>query len=155
MLIVWSGIVNNWKDPDVSRWMSIQSFRWQVGDGRYALFWEDLWCGERPLRTAFNKLYRLARNKGVVVADVAVFNGLQVVKWEFLFSRPLLDREKQMVADLELFLSKVRLFSDVPDSQEWGLYWHFEWWMTVGAAVDWHLGSLSHSSDTLLISKLF
>ncbi|KAL4290702.1 hypothetical protein GQ457_14G020890 [Hibiscus cannabinus] len=105
MLVVWRGIANNWKNPNVSSWMSTKAFRWQLGDGRTTLFWEDMWCGEKPFRVVFNRLYRLAWNKGVV-SEMDGQYGLQDVIWELQFSRNLLDREKQMVLALEMALNK-------------------------------------------------
>ena len=31
-------------------------------------FWDDLWCGELPLKEAFPILYHISRNKDVFVA---------------------------------------------------------------------------------------
>ncbi|KAE8704998.1 hypothetical protein F3Y22_tig00110430pilonHSYRG00099 [Hibiscus syriacus] len=40
------------------KWMSGDSFRWIVGDGKTTLFWEDVWLGEIALRSRYPRLYR-------------------------------------------------------------------------------------------------
>ena len=47
----------------------------KLGDGIKARFWEDLWCGEAPLRSSFPSLYDMASSKGARVADLWVNSG--------------------------------------------------------------------------------
>ncbi|KAK5775592.1 hypothetical protein PVK06_043498 [Gossypium arboreum] len=35
--------------------------RWELGNDKTTLFWEDTWCGNRPLEDGFPRLYRLAK----------------------------------------------------------------------------------------------
>ena len=41
----------------------------EVGDGSLILFWDDVWCGEEPLKLTYPKLYRIACVKEGTVAD--------------------------------------------------------------------------------------
>ena len=41
-----------------------------LGDGRRIRFWEDVWCGENPLRVTFSSLYFLDDSKGAMAAEV-------------------------------------------------------------------------------------
>ncbi|TYI29742.1 hypothetical protein ES332_A05G338300v1 [Gossypium tomentosum] len=99
--------------------MGIESFRWLVGNGQSILFWEDAWCGDRPLRVEFPRLFRLALNKKGNVIDFSISKGFKEVNWTDLFSRPLLEREVQMVSSLKEAVSNKILFPEVEDKLLW------------------------------------
>ncbi|KAH1063332.1 hypothetical protein J1N35_028319 [Gossypium stocksii] len=79
MSVVWSGIVENSKLEEVSKWIRSESVRWVIGNGKSVLFWEDIWCGIRPLKVEFPRLFKLATVKNIVVKDVAKNNGFEEV----------------------------------------------------------------------------
>jgi hypothetical protein len=37
-----------------------QKVRFEVGNGSRVLFWQDVWCGELPLKTLFPALFNIA-----------------------------------------------------------------------------------------------
>ncbi|TYH19946.1 hypothetical protein ES288_A05G392700v1 [Gossypium darwinii] len=119
MSVVWRGIVENAKDTIVARWTGIESFRWLVGNGHSILFWEDVWCGDRPLRVEFPRLFRLALNKNGLVKDFSMSNGFMEVNWADFFSRPQLDREMHMVSWLREAKSSMFLSPEVEDKLLW------------------------------------
>lgn len=36
--------------------LSVDNFKWVVGNGESALFWEDMWCDVGKLCTSFHRL---------------------------------------------------------------------------------------------------
>ncbi|KHN01950.1 hypothetical protein glysoja_040782, partial [Glycine soja] len=45
----------------------------KIGDGSSTLFWKDKWLGNTILKSAFLRLYRIALNKDVKVADMGIW----------------------------------------------------------------------------------
>ncbi|KAA3463550.1 Retrovirus-related Pol polyprotein LINE-1 [Gossypium australe] len=119
MSAVWRGIVENAKDAEVSKWVRSESFFWKIGNGKSTLFWWDIWCGNRPLKVLFPRLFRLAKNKVSTVVDSLNYSGNGSVNWGDWFSRPLLDRENEMCKDMANKVSGTVLLSEVEDR----LYW--------------------------------
>ncbi|KAL4352748.1 hypothetical protein GQ457_06G007230 [Hibiscus cannabinus] len=119
MSTVWRGIVKNWSQTEVVKWLNNDSFKWLVGDGKCILFWEDVWCCEVSLRVKFTRLYRLALRKGAVVAELAVNHAFTEICWAKLFPRPLLERELPLVAALDTLLKEFKLKSEERDKIVW------------------------------------
>lgn len=111
--------MENPKDSIVARWAGIESFRWLVGNDHSILFWEDVWCRDRPLRVEFQRLFHLVLNKKGKVIDFSTSNGFKEVNWDDFFSRPLLEREVQMVSSLKEAMSCRILFPEVEDRLLW------------------------------------
>jgi hypothetical protein len=55
-------------------WWSLLSShtRLILGNGSRIRFWDNVWCGEMPLKEAFPVLYDIARDKDALVADHSV-----------------------------------------------------------------------------------
>jgi len=47
----------------------------EVKDGSRMLFWHGFWCGDRPLKTLFPYLFRMACLKYATVKEVVFWNG--------------------------------------------------------------------------------
>uniref|UniRef100_A0A2N9EVU3 Reverse transcriptase domain-containing protein n=1 Tax=Fagus sylvatica TaxID=28930 RepID=A0A2N9EVU3_FAGSY len=70
-----------------SRWVNFSKFvTFEVGDGSLIRFWDDVWCGEEPLKLAYPELYRIACVKDGLVADFVQCRGHDV-HWEVTFTR--------------------------------------------------------------------
>jgi hypothetical protein len=54
---------------DGESWFADRVVR-RVGDGSYTLFWQDRWLGDVPLCRRFARLFGLAVNKHITVADM-------------------------------------------------------------------------------------
>ena len=53
-------------------------------------FWQDIWCGDTPLRMCYPELFTISRNKEAYVADLMKFpNG--VLFWDLNFVRAIQD----------------------------------------------------------------
>jgi hypothetical protein len=52
--------------------------RFQVEDGSWTRFWEDLWLGKEPLLVKYPSLYNIVRKKDVSVAQVLSTTPLNV-----------------------------------------------------------------------------
>jgi hypothetical protein len=63
-----------------------QMLKYEVGDGTRIRFWDDVWCIDSPLKSAYPELYRIARAKDAVVADNFQCRG-DSIHWEVTFSR--------------------------------------------------------------------
>ena len=62
--------VGLWKDiSNATKKLKLECY-FDIRDGSRVKFWEDLWCGERPLRVMFPSLYALAESKTAMVAEV-------------------------------------------------------------------------------------
>lgn len=77
--VVWRGIVENSKSEKVSKWMSAESFRWVIRNEHSVLFWEDVWCGNKPFKVEFLRLYRLVKERNCLVKDVVINNSFEGV----------------------------------------------------------------------------
>ncbi|KAG8473851.1 hypothetical protein CXB51_036041 [Gossypium anomalum] len=119
MLVVWRGIIENTKDSIVAKWVGNESFHWLVGNGNSIIFWEDIWCGDRPLRVEFPRLFRLSLNKNGFVKDFSKSNGVKEFDWAVFFSHRLLDREVNMVSRLMEAISGMVLIPEVEDRLIW------------------------------------
>jgi len=64
-----------WKSilAGLERFKSLVHF--DVKDGSRVLFWHDVWCGDRSLKTQFPSPFRMARHKNATVHDVIFWNG--------------------------------------------------------------------------------
>ncbi|KAK8540540.1 hypothetical protein V6N13_056678 [Hibiscus sabdariffa] len=91
----------------------------KLGKKDVIIIWEDTWCGSAPLKLQFPWLFRLARRKCVVVMNLSVNNDFLETTWEDEFTRTLLDRERNMLADLLQVLREILVNSNVEDRLIW------------------------------------
>lgn len=64
-------------------------FRWSVGQGSRILFWEDYWCGSKPLKEEFPRLYGLSCLK---FSNLLTFRSVWLAntnQWCGIWKRPL------------------------------------------------------------------
>ncbi|GAU24262.1 hypothetical protein TSUD_48500 [Trifolium subterraneum] len=112
---VWSG--RGLIDP---RWLSDNIVR-KIGDGRSTAFWTDSWLEVGPLARAFGRLYDLADNKHISVADMFeagwALNG-NGWKWR----RRLFAWEEDLVAQCVGVLDNFVLQGDATDRWVWNLH---------------------------------
>ena len=96
--------VGFWKSilGGLERFKSLVHF--EVKDGSRVLFWHDVWCGDRSLKTQFPGLFRLARHKNATVHDVISWNG-DVHHWNLTFVRSLNDWEEGSIYSLLTLLA--------------------------------------------------
>jgi hypothetical protein len=79
--------------------------KYEVGDGTRIRFWDDVWCIDSPLKSAYPELYRIARAKDAFVADNFQCRG-NSIHWEVTFSRLAQDWELESFSSfLELLYS--------------------------------------------------
>ncbi|GFZ02650.1 hypothetical protein Acr_15g0012580 [Actinidia rufa] len=98
----------------------IENAKLRVGDGSTIKFWKDIWLGNLPLQSQFPTLYRITINKFEFLSDVYIrFEETQ--RWDFLFRRPLLDREVEALEDLNelMAISGVEINLDRHDQLIW------------------------------------
>ncbi|GJT37184.1 RNA-directed DNA polymerase, eukaryota, reverse transcriptase zinc-binding domain protein [Tanacetum coccineum] len=66
---IWSRIVNSSNYLHSSSILPLDSIRFQVGCGSLTRFWKDIWLGNSPLYTRFNRLFRLDQEKNCRIVD--------------------------------------------------------------------------------------
>ncbi|GJX36532.1 RNA-directed DNA polymerase, eukaryota, reverse transcriptase zinc-binding domain protein [Tanacetum coccineum] len=87
-----------------------------VGNGNTTKFWIDSWCGDRPLRDIYPRIYVLDQNKDCLVAQ-----RYDVQDWSNVLRRlPRSGIELVQFTDMVNSISQVKL-SDSPDCWEWDL----------------------------------
>ena len=86
----------------VSVWKSIRSgkldyskfLRFDVGDGTWIKFWEDVWCRDCSLKEAFTELYSISRAREFFVSKVMCFSKGRL-HWDIWFCCPPHDWESE------------------------------------------------------------
>lgn len=99
----------------------LQAFKrglaYEVGDGRHVGFWEDIWCGDRPLKLDFPDIFAIAAHPTARVESYLSSHGGSVV-WNLVL-RNVFDWELSRVLDFmrRLYGSKVRV--GIEDHRIW------------------------------------
>jgi hypothetical protein len=92
--------------------------RFDPGEGSRIRFWDDVWCGDRPLKEAFPGLFNIARLKEASIADnVERDNG--VSQWNIQFLRLIHDWEVEVLASFYHCLYSCKLREDGGDKLWW------------------------------------
>ena len=112
--------VGFWKSisAGLERFKSLVHF--EVKDGSRVLFWHDVWCGDRSLKTQFPSLFRMARHKNATVLDVVFWNG-DVYHWDLSFVRSLNDWEEDSICSLLALLAGKEVLPQGNDVIVWPL----------------------------------
>ena len=92
----------------------------EVKDGSRVLFWHDVWCGDRSLKTQFPNLFRMARHKNAMVHDMIFWNG-DVYHWNLTFVRSLNDWEEGSIYSLLALLASKEVLPQGNDVIVWAL----------------------------------
>ncbi|GKB40411.1 RNA-directed DNA polymerase, eukaryota, reverse transcriptase zinc-binding domain protein [Tanacetum coccineum] len=77
---IWSKIVGTSNYLHSNSILPMDSISFQVGCGSLIQFWKDIWLGDSPLYTRFNRLYRLEQEKNCLVVD-RFSNGQWLWNW--------------------------------------------------------------------------
>jgi hypothetical protein len=70
--------------------------RFEVGNESKIRFWQDVWCGDQPLKASLPTLLNIARFKKASMADF-ILSLNDIVQWNIIFIRPVHDGEVEMV----------------------------------------------------------
>ncbi|XP_024628764.2 uncharacterized protein [Medicago truncatula] len=96
------------------------SVRRKVGDGTDTLFWQHWWCGRAPLRELFPRLFDLAMNKDISVANMFSLRLLRGGEgWSWRRRRRLWAWEEVLLEECRALLLDVSLFPNISDSWVW------------------------------------
>jgi hypothetical protein len=93
-------------------WQIFKShIRFDPGDDTKIRFWDDVWCGDRPLKVAFPGLFNIASFKEASIADnVERSNG--AIQWNIQFTRMIHDWEVEVLASFYRCLYSCKLRED-------------------------------------------
>ena len=83
--------------------------QYDVGDGTRVKFWDDVWCGDCPLKEAFLDLYNISRSRDASVSEVMrCANGR--ISWDMQFHCLVNDQESQSLDSflVLIYSTKVR-----------------------------------------------
>jgi len=90
------------------------AFKFRLGNGERTSFWKDVWLDMSVLKELFPRLFLLAVDKNVTVAEPGCWSGLSL-KWNLCWSRTLLDREAGEVSKLQDIIIGRSLVINTPD----------------------------------------
>lgn len=106
MSLMFKDIWSCRKHPQVQYWLSDNKFKWTIGEGKGVSFWCDWWWGRDTLRKLFPRLYSLALEKEISVADFIV---LWQDKERLIWSRQLRGWEIDSEKELEVIVLNTKL----------------------------------------------
>ena len=100
-------------------WQSFQShFRFDPGEGSKVRFWDDVWCGDSPLKVAFPGLFNIASFKEASIADnVERSNG--ATQWNIQFTQLIHDWEVEVLASFYRCLYSCKMRENGEDKLWW------------------------------------
>ncbi|GAU10089.1 hypothetical protein TSUD_422280, partial [Trifolium subterraneum] len=154
----------------------------KVGDGSDTFFWTDSWVDDIPLCERFGRLFDLAENKSISVAERFTLGwGAGGEAW--VWRQPLMAWEEEMLGECQTLLLTVSLQDHFSDSWQWrpdldrgytvrgayqlltdqdvapldvvaGLIWHSQRYITVSQAVG-RLSRLNTCSSLAALLALF
>ncbi|GJY14799.1 RNA-directed DNA polymerase, eukaryota, reverse transcriptase zinc-binding domain protein [Tanacetum coccineum] len=87
-----------------------------VGDGNSTSFWGDNWCGTRPLKDFFPRVYALDENKLCTVAQ-----RINIEDWSFVLRRPPRGGAQSNQLDELIQVTRDVVLSDSTDGWNWEL----------------------------------
>ncbi|GKB73753.1 RNA-directed DNA polymerase, eukaryota, reverse transcriptase zinc-binding domain protein [Tanacetum coccineum] len=113
---IWSRIVGTSNFLHSKDIIPLNSFRFKVGCGTRIRFWKDIWIGDSPLLTRYNRLYRLDQDKDCLIIDRIVDE-----HWNWNWSRDDIGiRNTAYLRDLLMEISQVDISVD-EDTCTWSL----------------------------------
>jgi hypothetical protein len=100
-------------------WQTFKShIRFDLGEGSRIRFWDDVWCGNRPLKVAYPGLFNVASFKEASIAEnVERFNG--AIQWNIQFTRLIHDWEVEVLDSFYRCLYSCKLREDGEDKLWW------------------------------------
>ncbi|GJU74984.1 hypothetical protein Tco_1266389 [Tanacetum coccineum] len=112
----WDRIVGSSNFLYSNNIIPLNSFRFKAGCGTRIRFWKDIWIGDSPLCSRYNRLFRLEVEKDCFIID-RIDNG----QWRWNWSRSDLGvRNSAYLRDLLIDISQVEL-STVGDVCIWSV----------------------------------
>lgn len=90
----------------------------EVGYGNNVWFWQGWWCGQKPLREAFPRLFILAQKKDALVADCFSWHA-DCPQWYITFHRALQDWKLDVMMDFLELLYSIKIQRNSEDVIWW------------------------------------
>lgn len=116
--LTFSSIAGIRSDAQVANLIARENFKWVIGNGETALFWEDWWVQQGPLARIFPRLYRISSLKWFSVKDFVSSwknnSHLNTSSW----TREVFSRDHALIEDLNLIIEGI-IFRETPDILAW------------------------------------
>nr|GEV58921.1 RNA-directed DNA polymerase, eukaryota, reverse transcriptase zinc-binding domain protein [Tanacetum cinerariifolium] len=88
----------------------------KIGNGASYRFWEDIWCGNQPLKVQYSRIFQLELEKNCFIAD-----RIGSVDWHDVFRRPPRGGAELSQLNDILSLTQDVILSDSSDSWIWSV----------------------------------
>ncbi|GJV17568.1 RNA-directed DNA polymerase, eukaryota, reverse transcriptase zinc-binding domain protein [Tanacetum coccineum] len=115
---VWGNIVKVGRDLGKIGINLASTVKWEVGDGKAILFWDDTWVGGRRLRDQFPRLYHLDVYKEVSIGNKGNWRGDDWA-WEWRWRITPRGRVLRDIIELCNLIQSVQLKKHVMDKCRW------------------------------------
>lgn len=103
------------EDSRMSTWISNMMFKWKIGDGMSIKFWKDMWFNNIEVKSSFSRLYSLAVDKDISVAEMKK-------RWhedhDLIWRRTLRGWEIDSKQELGILINQIKL-EHKADSMVW------------------------------------
>ncbi|GJT42663.1 RNA-directed DNA polymerase, eukaryota, reverse transcriptase zinc-binding domain protein [Tanacetum coccineum] len=111
---VWPSIVGTSNYLHSHNILPKDSLKCHLGNGTTIRFWKDLWLGDEPLYSRYNRLFRLDINENYLLSE-----RYNEGRWNWQWLRPIApSRAEAMLQSLLTNLAEVTLYSS-PDQWKW------------------------------------
>ena len=113
---IWANIVGSSNYLHSRNLIPKDSLKCQIGCGSSIRFWKDLWLGDEPLCSRFNRLYRLDLDENCTIRDRFVAG-----VWSWQWRRSVTSGRTETM--LNSLLSEIQhlTLSSCPDSWKWSI----------------------------------
>ncbi|GKB25128.1 hypothetical protein Tco_0864529 [Tanacetum coccineum] len=100
---IWSSIVSTTNYLHSQNLLPRDTLKCHLENGSSIQFWKDLWLGNKPLCSRYNRLFRLDIDENCLISDQC-----NAGSWNWLWSRPVdSGRTASMLLNLQLSLLKL------------------------------------------------
>lgn len=114
----WKQICKSVLSHPVTKQFAPTKMRKAVGRGNNTLFWQDLWVGDKTLKTLFPRPYSITTNPSATIESLGIWDGHEW-HWLFAWRRSLRPRDIEEKNSLLSLLSNVTLDLSSDDSLVW------------------------------------
>ncbi|GKC93766.1 RNA-directed DNA polymerase, eukaryota, reverse transcriptase zinc-binding domain protein, partial [Tanacetum coccineum] len=113
---IWANIVGSSIYLHSRNLIPNDALKCQIGCGSSIRFWKDLWIGDEPLCSRFNRLYRLDINENCTIRNKFVEGN-----WSWQWRRPVTSGRTEHMLNSLLYETQHLTLSSRPDTWKWSI----------------------------------